>query len=376
MSTFTVYFCGTGSNRFDDQHHSYWNGELVSTLANNTLDKEFAHWIVLDGPGSGNLQSDELTIQTKDHPYAGVAFGTGWEENVNHAVNMIKGDVAWKRQKLTQENFDRLKEAGIPIHEVEEEGRFWWRTYDYGNRKVTQQDLQQGIIRMFRKDGILPTQVNLVGWSRGGISCHMLANAMLADPELKHIPVNIFAVDPVPGILNFQLEKVTLGNNVKEYVGLYARDERSKGFACVIPMTAANTKVSIYPMFGRHGTLVGNAAPDGNKGTKALAEPGEIVRHLAEVCLTRWDVSLDKMLMLDDRAIEQRQKAILAQESDYINMQKHSYTLITENEKGERAVSLGSKGMGFSEVNGPYLSPATGLSADLSMDRTLYKHIR
>lgn len=57
----------------------------------------------------------------------------------------------------------------------------------------------------FRKDGIIPTQVNLIGqvWSRGGITCHMLANAMLKI-LLKDIPVNIFAIDPVPGPLNFQ----------------------------------------------------------------------------------------------------------------------------------------------------------------------------
>jgi hypothetical protein len=58
----------------------------------------------------------------------------------------------------------------------------------------------------------------------------MLANAMLADPLLTTIPVNIFAIDPVPGMGNFQTEKVTLGRNVKEYVAFYARDERSKGF--------------------------------------------------------------------------------------------------------------------------------------------------
>jgi hypothetical protein len=46
-------------------------------------------------------------------------------------------------------------------------GSFWWRKYDYGDRKVTQQALQQQIIKTFRKGQVLPTQVNLVGWSRG-----------------------------------------------------------------------------------------------------------------------------------------------------------------------------------------------------------------
>ncbi len=43
------------------------------------------------------------------------------------------------------------------------------------------------------------TKVNMIGWSRGGVTCFELANRMFADPDLRHIPVNIFACDPVPG---------------------------------------------------------------------------------------------------------------------------------------------------------------------------------
>jgi hypothetical protein len=234
MTTLTVFFCGTGSNKFDDSHANYWNGELISTLAANNKGKEFAEWVILDGPGSGNLQSDELWVKSGDYSQLrGQLVGSGWKENVQHAINIIKGHVDWQREKLTQENYEQLKKQG-PIQDVEVTGSFWWRKYDYGDRKVTQQALQQQIIKTFRKGQVLPTQVNLVGWSRGGISCHMLANAMLADPLLTTIPVNIFAIDPVPGMGNFQTEKVTLGRNVKEYVAFYARDERSKGFSCVV----------------------------------------------------------------------------------------------------------------------------------------------
>ena len=58
MTTLTVYFCGTSSTRFDNKNETYWNGELVSTLAANSLGREFAEWIVVDGPGSSNLQAD------------------------------------------------------------------------------------------------------------------------------------------------------------------------------------------------------------------------------------------------------------------------------------------------------------------------------
>jgi hypothetical protein len=260
------------------------------------------------------------------------------------------------------------------------EGSWFWRKYNYGDRSVTQQKLQEQIIKTFRKDGVIPTTVNLVGWSRGGISCHMLANAMLKDSALQNIPVNIFAIDPVPGIANFQEQRVKLGNNVKEYVGVYARDERSKGFSCVIPQTATGTKTSIYPMAGRHATLAGNATSTGGVPTnasdlKVLTEPGRIVRHLAEICLKRWGTTLDKTLNLTQTDLENLTNGIARDEARYQLMHNYSYTYFTELDQGERYVSLGSKGVPFSTVKGPIYQPATGLATSL-LDISAYVHLR
>ncbi|NBA94681.1 hypothetical protein [Pseudomonas sp. R5(2019)] len=376
MSVLTVYFCGTGSHRFDDTNPNFWNGELVSTLAANDQGREFAHWVAIDGPGSGNLQADDLFVKTPAYGLTGTLFGKGWEENVQHALQIIKGRCDWQRLELTEKEYYALKAAGVPIEDMNATGSWLWRRYHYGNRLVTPQQLQEQIIKIFRKDGIIPTQVNLVGWSRGGISCHMLANAMAQDPQLKHIPVNIFAVDPVPGLLNFQAHRVSLGQNVKEYVSFYSRDERSKGFACVIPSTWASTRTHIYPMPGRHATLVGNAAADGAAGKPELIEPGQIVRHFAECCLTRWGVKLDKQLKLSDAQLHACHQALLNHEPRYVAMRKHSYTLLTESNKGERAVSLGSQGVHFSGVKGGPLKPAEGLAAAVKWDASAYKDIR
>ncbi|WP_158156109.1 hypothetical protein [Pseudomonas sp.] len=372
MSTFTVYFCGTSATHFDSHNANYWNGELIATLASNTLDREFAHWIVVDGPGSGNLQADNLTVESTDHPYAGVAFGKGWETNVRHALNMIKGQFEWQREKLTAERYQTLKKAGIPIEDVEIKGSFWSRVYDYGDRKVTPQQLQQQIVNQFRKGGKIPAKVNIVGWSRGAVSCHMLANAMLADPALKHIPVNIFAVDPVPGPLNFQPERVTLGPNVREYVGFFARDERSKGFACVVPHTDGSTKTSVFPLPGRHATLVGNAALDGVAGPKVLAEPGMVVRHLAETCLRRWGVSLAKCLNLTKDELVRAHAIMYQHDGMFTEMRKHSYTKVTESQGPDRAISYGNQWAAFSKVAGSNFAPAEGLAAPLQGAKAPY----
>ncbi|MFG6204907.1 hypothetical protein [Pseudomonas retamae] len=380
MTVLTIFFCGTGSNKFDVTHENFWDGELVSTLAANHAGREFAEWIVVDGPGSGNLQADDLFTKTEEYGLTGTLFGKGWEENVQHAVNIIKGKCDWQREQLTEEEYNRLKAAGIPIDDVKTEGSWFWRKYNYGDRSVTQQTLQEQIIKTFRKDGVIPTQVNLVGWSRGGISCHMLANAMLNDPKLNHIPVNIFALDPVPGIGNFQDQRVKLGANVKEYVAFYARDERSKGFSCVIPQTAVGTKTSIYPMAGRHATMAGNATaaggvPTSSSDLKTFIEPGRIVRHFAEICLNRWGVQLNKTLNLSEADLLRLTGAIASDEARYKLMHKVSYTYFTELDQGERYVSLGSKGVPFSAVKGSIYAPATGLTTSV-LELAAYKHLR
>lgn len=377
MSVLTVYFCGTGSHRFDDTNPNFWNGELVSTLAANDQGKEYAHWIAVDGPGSGDQQADELFVESGGYyNWNQTLFGKGWEENVQHALQIIKGQANWQRKELSEEEYQRLKAAGVPIPASTSTASWFWRTYNYGDRKITPQMLQEQIIKQFRKDGIVPSQVNLVGWSRGGISCHMLANAMLADDALKKLPVNIFAIDPVPGVINFERHRVQLGENVKQYVGFYSRDERSKGFSCVIPTTHASTRCHVYPMPGRHATLVGNASADGAGSGKELAEPGLIVRHLAEVCLTRWGVKLNKMLNLSDDHLQNYHQAVGRDDEKYQAMRKHSYVKFTESKNDERYVSLGDKGAAFSSIQGEAFQPESALAAPVKWGPAAYKDIR
>ncbi|WP_043204148.1 hypothetical protein [Pseudomonas putida] len=375
MSVFTAYFCGTGSHRFDDANPNFWNGELVSTLASNDQGREFAHWIAVDGPGSGNLQDDKLFVEPGGYfNWTGQLFGRGWEENVNHVLQVIKGESSWQRTKLSEGEYARLQAAGVPVPDVSSTASWFWRTYDYGDRHPTPQELQERIISMFRKPRI-PTQVNLVGWSRGGISCHMLANAMAKDPVLRNVPVNIFAIDPVPGVGNVQAERTTLAANVREYVGFYSRDERSKGFACVIPSVASGTQICIYPMPGRHATLVGNASADGASDGKVLREPGLIVRHLAEVCLTRWGVQLGKRLALNDSQLKNYHQAMAAAEAKYQAMRSNSYTVLTEGEKHDRLVHCGPARTHFSKVCGDDYDPTEGLALQ-RWDATTYKALR
>src|SRR4051812_4876117 len=100
MAVFTTFFCGTGSNSFDYANPNFPNGEIVSTLARHHEGTEYADWALCDGPGSGNLQDDELWVKPgklSHLPGGGTGMGFGWNENVRHVIAMIKGDYEWKR---------------------------------------------------------------------------------------------------------------------------------------------------------------------------------------------------------------------------------------------------------------------------------------
>jgi hypothetical protein len=102
--------------------------------------------------------------------------------------------------------------------------------------------------------------VNMVGWSRGAITCGMTAHALASDPRTRHLRVNIFAIDPVPGPGNLEdRNKITLPANVDHYTGIVMEDEARKimkpiSFSPL--MGAPTTAYTFLPMPGQHNTGV------------------------------------------------------------------------------------------------------------------------
>lgn len=293
MSVFTIFFCGTGSNSNDSQaSEAYYDGELVSSLAKNMSTPEFSNWIIVNGPGSGNLQENKKWVTPWfNYPtFMGLAFGAGWDRNVQHALAVLKNDTRGFSKNLV-------------------------------NAETQREQSER------RKQSGRPTTVNLVGWSRGGVTCHMMANTMLKDAELSHIPVNIFAIDPVPGTFNFRSEQTKVGANVRDYYAIYARDELSKGFAPVLPQLGNRGVTRLYTMPGRHATLVGNASEDGSKKNPVTyPQPGKIVRDLVEKQLTLWGTTLNNRLELSEVDILKLYDDILSCNSALYNMRKFNYT--------------------------------------------------
>ena len=185
---FTIYNCGTSHNRQNLD-------ETVADTARRTIGAENRDWIINDGPGSSSHHAGKsataaersLAAQAKtpgtSNPVTGmeesswfaelrgVTSGFGWEHNVEHTMAVL--------------------DATIDV----------------------------------------PRTINMVGWSRGAITCFMMAHALYRNPRTSAIDVNIFALDPVPGPGNFHdPDKVTLPANVKHYAAVVEQDERRKIF--------------------------------------------------------------------------------------------------------------------------------------------------
>jgi hypothetical protein len=339
MASFTVFFCGTGSNSYDFANTNYHNGELISTLARNHTGHEFVDWIIVDGPGSGNLQEAEKWVPAPWYSaLRGVGQGKGWEENVAHAIAILIGKTNEGNGKYSRKEVGLLKKAGVGAHTVP--GRFWGERTAYHklHPRISPQELQLNKLKVLGQSKIFDT-VNVIGWSRGAVTCHMFANAIAQTPELSGYKVNIFACDPVPGPGQFDRQRIQTTGKIGEYVAIYARDERSRGFTPVLADLPSSTRRLRMTIPGRHATLVGNASVDGDSGFNCLFGPGKVTRHLAESFLERWGTPLKDRLQLSEQTVLGLYDTMLGNGEKFTAMHDKAYVFFTQ--KGARPVGMG-----------------------------------
>ena len=186
-------------------------------------------------------------------------------------------------------------------------------------------------------------QYNFIGHSRGAVECIMAAWFLYAYGP-RDIPINIFAIDPVPGPGNWYGILTQLPPNVANYVGVYAWDhclqltssklETDKPFMALVPrpngqMTgqlkkgelggelgsswdslADNCQLAdplapkapsnesqpqgyeLYACRGRHSTVAGNTTADSkydpNNVSESVAPVPKLVYKLARTYLNNW----------------------------------------------------------------------------------------
>lgn len=208
---------------------------------------------------------------------------------------------------------------------------------------------------------------NFIGHSRGAVEAIMAAWFLYAygSEDVKMIPVNIFAIDPVPGTGEWYGILTQLPPNVQNYVGVYAWDMLPRPFMAVVPrpnqpMTGKDINVKLsysgiwakrrwmhladraqladplkpssdpqpkgYQLFacrGAHSTVAGNYTSDGgyksNMVSSDVAPVPELVYKMARGYLTKWGTKFQQESAVPDRVLELRQ-AINTYHRDFDNM--------------------------------------------------------
>jgi hypothetical protein len=313
--------------------HTYFEGEIVSTLAKNDLGREYGDWILIDGPGSGNYQDKMLWAKPGNYSAArGVATGAGMDEAVRHALAVLKGEMDPSLYERTVEidelGLVRESPAEIELHGLDKiTGK-----PTSALAAVTPQMLQQQIGKMTRVQSTYD-RVNLIGWSRGAVTCFMVANAIqdaLADGSLPKIEVRIFAVDPVPGGINEVVYSAMtqLPSCVKHYFGVYARDEVSVGFTPVVPKTDPGTLVDFLPLPGMHSTVAGTAFIDKHASLSSdfdLKGPGRVTRFWAESALGAWGTKLKRTADYSNQQLFDMYEEMVKADQEFQKMRNYAY---------------------------------------------------
>jgi hypothetical protein len=252
---FTVYNCGTNFNRERTD-------EVIANLASRTEGAENRDWMVTDGVGSKPSSNPLAKTPGLDNP---VQTYNGWKETDPPFMARVKGLL---------------------------EGYGWEDNVDHALEVI--QAIAMGSNADWTVSITTPSAINMAGWSRGAITCHMLAHALVKHPYLKNIPVNIFAFDPVPGPDNFHLEQISVPSNVNAYTALIAEDESRKIMKPVLFDAGSDEnsdkKFKTIPLPGAHNTAV----------MTTRSEVGTIGAALAHKFLTKYGTRLREPMLLTD----------------------------------------------------------------------------
>jgi hypothetical protein len=114
-----------------------------------------------------------------------------------------------------------------------EEVWFGKKKYDwiFGGSMQSNTDAAFALVKHLAENGQLPKRIKLIGYSRGGTEAFKIANALYNDEETYKIPVDIFAIDPVPGPSQGDKEDViNVSANVETCTVVLATNESLPGF--------------------------------------------------------------------------------------------------------------------------------------------------
>jgi len=251
-------------------------------------------FLICEGPGSDEVDPDESETNPiksvphshpgKNNPIFGTSKGTKLSE-LNPKIEQKKlFGFGPKKSSGFQKDF-----MGQTSSNWKTTGRIYGSGWDDNVYKAV------FLITHLQGLGQKPDVINLVGWSRGAVTCLKMANKLFEVYE-KTIALNIFAIDPVPGGLTKVTDDIsTIPPNVCNYMAPLAMDDDRANFQpsdrnmlqMLVPQSQTGTptkglapNVHFLPFPGNHGDVV-------NVDVTEYARPSaNLVRHLAHKFLS------------------------------------------------------------------------------------------
>lgn len=174
--------------------------------------------------------------------------------------------------------------------------------------------------------------LNMCGWSRGAVTCIKIANALHADSATRAIPVNIFAIDPVPGgsaLNNHMWRSITMTPNIRICNVVLSQHDRRSLFAPYYPeVLGPFTDVDIMP--GDHSTIV--------EEKPGRTEAYELVKDMAKRFLLGRGTRFSHGELLSSADILKRYALIAEHFDDYAQFAKGASKGWEKRFKGERVI--------------------------------------
>lgn len=267
-------------------------------------------------------------------------------------------------------------------------------------------------------------QINLIGHSRGAVECIMAAWFLFAygDEATRNTPVNIFAIDPVPGPGNWYGIFTQLPPNVVNYTGVYAWDHLSHVFQAVVPrpnglMRGESNDITVhhqtwweflqgnhnwvhladeaqqrdplvpgnypqpvgyelYTCRGKHSTVAGNTTADGqydsNNLSSRVAPVPALIYKMARGYLTKWGTTFTTPCAVPESVAELRKKIHL-EHRDFDKMgggETRNSTLPDRPYVRRVSSSMGANPLNTSFMDNVVGDPPYKLAFPVTKDRT------
>ncbi len=297
MAVFTVFCHGTNEHRAKGDHN-----ELIHALSEKAAGAEYQDYLILDGPGIGDGTNPmAVTFDGFDQAKGAKSNAPAYSKTSSDIMDVSSwnGDSAptWNPSTVvtTAKGIGNLYTGGkaakavgvlgtvlspviVPVGAAAIKFSSTVSGLVYGTGM--DDNIRHAIAAMGNLWADFNGQtVNMIGWSRGAITCIRMAN-WIQEFYGRGVNVNIFAVDPVAGNdLGLEVaDTYTIPEVVKKFVAVVVMNDRRGAFLPQdinrLKVEKSATQLALLPMPGAHDTPVKRKSAD-------LPEVAEITRSIA-----------------------------------------------------------------------------------------------